>query len=385
MKKQLICGLSVLMAGVLLAGCTGKGNKQPESGNVTENTDTQTTQAESAGDANVKIKLKQVGVEVSLPDYMQNIHGYIYETETMVEEGLLVGSLNYTGNTPEKVEEFNKRFEESRGSDDPEAVAAFYEYMDEYNRKTIQTSLYTFIATKNGETMDDIPDMDFNGVAVKEYAKDYLDLGQNGAYHVYMFSTDYEKSKKISEDMGLEVAVPDKEFQDEFDRLSPKDINEFAKYVTIFDPEVVNPLGIGDVIEFEATDFEGNTVSSKELFAANKITFVNLWATWCSWCKDEMPEIEAYSKDWEKDGVGVLGACLDGADKNDEAKQILKDNGVSYTNVYMNNFKEVFPQVKSYPTTYIVDSEGRIVSEPIVGAAVATYKDAVSDALNNVK
>ena len=383
MKKQLICGLSLLMAGVLLSGCMGK--KQPESDNMTENTGAQTTEAGSAEDTNSKITLKQVGVEVALPDYMQNIHGYIYGNETMVDEGFTVGSLSYVGAAPAEVEEFNKRFEESRGSDDPEAVAAFYEYMDEYNKKTIQTSLYTFIATKNGETLEDIPEMNYSGIEVKEYAKDYLDLGEKGAYHFYMFSTDYEKSTKISESMGLDVAVPEKEFQEEFDRLSPKDINEFAKYVTIFDPEVINPLGIGDVIEFEATDFEGNKVSSKELFAANKITFVNLWATWCSWCKDEMPEIEAYSKDWEKDGVGVLGACLDGAEKNDEAKQILKDNGVSYTNVYMNNFTEVFPQVKSYPTTYIVDSDGRIVSEPIVGAAVEKYKDAVNDALNNVK
>ena len=44
-------------------------------------------------------------------------------------------------------------------------------------------------------------------------------------------------------------------------------------------------------VEFETVDLDGKTVSSRELFAENKVTMINFWGTFCGPCIREMPEL----------------------------------------------------------------------------------------------
>jgi hypothetical protein len=54
---------------------------------------------------------------------------------------------------------------------------------------------------------------------------------------------------------------------------------------------------------------------------------------------------------------------------------------VDYINLWAeDNIDEVFP-VAGYPTTIFVDREGKILIDPIVGAAVNKYRDAMAEAL----
>ena len=54
----------------------------------------------------------------------------------------------------------------------------------------------------------------------------------------------------------------------------------------------------GSSISFQTTDLDGNAVDSKDLFAKNKITMINIWGTYCGPCVEEMPEIEVISKEY---------------------------------------------------------------------------------------
>ena len=42
-------------------------------------------------------------------------------------------------------------------------------------------------------------------------------------------------------------------------------------------------------VAFETTDLDGNTVNSADLFAASKLTMINIWGTFCGPCISEMP------------------------------------------------------------------------------------------------
>ena len=58
----------------------------------------------------------------------------------------------------------------------------------------------------------------------------------------------------------------------------------------------------------------------------------------------------------------------------DEAKDILTKKGVSYKNIWFDSNSEAGKFTSglfSYPTTYVVDKNGNIVGEPIVGAITA--------------
>lgn len=126
---------------------------------------------------------------------------------------------------------------------------------------------------------------------------------------------------------------------------------------------------------FDGKDLAGNEVKSSTLFGENTVTVVNFWFTTCSPCVGELAELEALNKQLaEKDGavVGINSFTLDG-DKTAiaEAKDILAKKGVSYKNIWFDSKSEAgefTSGLYSYPTTYVVDKNGNIVGEPIVGA-----------------
>lgn len=126
---------------------------------------------------------------------------------------------------------------------------------------------------------------------------------------------------------------------------------------------------------FDGKDLAGNEVKSSTLFGENTVTVVNFWFTTCSPCVGELAELEALNKQLAEKGgavVGINSFTLDG-DKTDiaEAKDILTKKGVSYKNIWFDSKSEAgefTSGLYSYPTTYVVDKNGNIVGEPIVGA-----------------
>lgn len=126
---------------------------------------------------------------------------------------------------------------------------------------------------------------------------------------------------------------------------------------------------------FDGKDLDGNEVKSSTLFAGNTVTVVNFWFTTCSPCVGEIPELEALNKKLSEKGgavVGINSFTLDG-DKTaiSEAKDILTKKGASYKNIWFESKSEAgkfTSGLYSYPTTYVVDKNGNIVGEPIVGA-----------------
>ena len=129
---------------------------------------------------------------------------------------------------------------------------------------------------------------------------------------------------------------------------------------------------------FDGKDLDGNEVKSSTLFAGNTVTVVNFWFTTCSPCVGELADLEALNKQLAEKGgavVGINSFTLDG-DKTaiSDAKDILTKKGVSYKNIWFDSKSEAgkfTSGLYSYPTTYVVDKNGNIVGEPIVGAITA--------------
>ena len=126
---------------------------------------------------------------------------------------------------------------------------------------------------------------------------------------------------------------------------------------------------------FEGKDLDGNTVKSDELFSANAVTVVNFWFTTCNPCVGELAELDALNKELAEKGGALIGVntfTLDGDEAAiSEAKDVLAKKGATYQNVYFNSDGEAgkfTENIFAYPTTYVVDRNGNIVGEPIVGA-----------------
>ena len=126
---------------------------------------------------------------------------------------------------------------------------------------------------------------------------------------------------------------------------------------------------------FEGKDLDGNTVKSDELFSANAVTVVNFWFTTCNPCVGELSELDALNKELAEKGGSLIGVntfTLDGDEAAiSEAKDVLAKKDATYQNVYFNSDGEAgkfTTNIFAYPTTYVVDRNGNIVGEPIVGA-----------------
>ena len=126
---------------------------------------------------------------------------------------------------------------------------------------------------------------------------------------------------------------------------------------------------------FEGKDLDGNTVKSDELFSGNAVTVVNFWFTTCNPCVGELAELDALNKELAEKGgalIGINAFTLDGDEGAiSEAKDVLAKKGATYQNVYFDSDGEAgkfTTNIFAYPTTYVVDRNGNIVGDPIVGA-----------------
>ena len=144
--------------------------------------------------------------------------------------------------------------------------------------------------------------------------------------------------------------------------------------------------------QFEGKDLDGNSVDSS-LFANNAFTVVNFWFSGCKPCVDEMDDLDALNQRIKEQGGEVIGVnteTLDGnADNIATAKKILESAGASFRNIYFDPGSEAGKfalGIMAFPTTCVVDRQGNIVGEPIMGgidqeANMATLEKLIADAV----
>ena len=174
----------------------------------------------------------------------------------------------------------------------------------------------------------------------------------------------------------------DPNFFDEYKKLmeSKQDFIDSLTFVIPEYPETANP---GDVVYFETCDLDGNPVKSSDIFKDYKVTMINLWGTYCPPCRNELPEIEELSKKFKEKGVQIIGVCADATslETMEAAKSILKEKGCTYPCYAAFDGMDDILIAPGLPATFFVDSNGKMLTDSIVGAYVAQYEPAVDAAL----
>lgn len=137
--------------------------------------------------------------------------------------------------------------------------------------------------------------------------------------------------------------------------------------------------------EFSTTDMDGNKVTNN-IFADYDLTVVNFWATYCNPCIDELPELAEWKKELPNN-VNLIGLLVDvdekGSDQYKLAEKIIKETGADYQHlIATEEYDDLISDLVGVPTTFFVDSTGKIIGEPFAGADVDAYKQTVEDYLN---
>ena len=137
---------------------------------------------------------------------------------------------------------------------------------------------------------------------------------------------------------------------------------------------------------FATMDLDGNIVTSAEIYAGNRITMINFWATWCPPCVGELAELAEVHSRLREMGCGVVGILMDSYDPEgvEAAKTLMEQNGTNYPVLALSEELYGLTRVISaIPTTVFVDSSGILVGKPIVGALVDQYVPTVKALLES--
>lgn len=113
-----------------------------------------------------------------------------------------------------------------------------------------------------------------------------------------------------------------------------------------------------------APDFAAENIATGQRVTLDqyrgKVVLLNVWATWCEPCKEEMPAMERLHRELAEDGLEVVAVSVDVggkepirefADELDLSFDILHDRGQQITSTY---------QIFALPQSFVIDRRGRI-------------------------
>jgi peroxiredoxin len=113
---------------------------------------------------------------------------------------------------------------------------------------------------------------------------------------------------------------------------------------------------------FELPDLHGNQVTLADY--AGKIVVLDLWATWCPPCRQEIPFLVALYEEHKDEGLVVVGVGLDDGGAG-VLRPFVEQNGVTYPILVGNRDVGQAYRLQGIPTTFILDRDGRIAARHV--------------------
>lgn len=120
-----------------------------------------------------------------------------------------------------------------------------------------------------------------------------------------------------------------------------------------------------------APDFALNTLQEDKILRLSdlrgKKVILNMWASWCPPCVEEMPDLQAYYMDHQAEGIEVLAINLTEAEQNiDDVARFAESFELTFPiGLDKRSTTADLYQVTTIPTSYIIDTKGRIVHKVV--------------------
>lgn len=136
--------------------------------------------------------------------------------------------------------------------------------------------------------------------------------------------------------------------------------------------EKFNLINVGEL----APAFAGKTIDGHEIKLADlkgKVVLIDFWATWCTPCLAEMPNIrKAYDKYASSDGFVVIGISLDEDPKS--VARLARSKNIPWPQIVLgpaekNEIAKLYC-VASIPATFLIDRHGKVVAKDLRGGAL---------------
>ena len=161
------------------------------------------------------------------------------------------------------------------------------------------------------------------------------------------------------------------------------------------DSESTADASAGKYGSFETTDLAGNVVTA-DVFADHKLTMINVWATYCSPCLQEMPELGELSREYQDKGVQIIGIPIDTLEQDGTWSQSQVANAASLASQTGADYLHILPSqdliqaglgdIYAVPTTFFVDSSGNVTGDTYMGSkSKKEWEKIIDQTLENMK
>ena len=107
--------------------------------------------------------------------------------------------------------------------------------------------------------------------------------------------------------------------------------------------------------EFEITLLDGKVFKSSE--AKGEVIVVNLWATWCTYCREEMPALEKYYQRHKVDGLRLIAVSMDDDADDGKMRQVMQSYSYPGGIARLSKLKG-FGRIWRLPMTFVIDRNG---------------------------
>jgi peroxiredoxin len=125
---------------------------------------------------------------------------------------------------------------------------------------------------------------------------------------------------------------------------------------------------------FLAPDFSGTTLTGERLTLSElrgKTVLVNVWASWCTPCRAEMPAMERVYRDFRSKGFEILAVNAASQDDPAEAKAFVQEQGLTFpVLIDMDGQVSSLYQISSLPTSFFIDAQG-VIREVVIGGPMS--------------
>jgi thiol-disulfide isomerase/thioredoxin len=137
------------------------------------------------------------------------------------------------------------------------------------------------------------------------------------------------------------------------ERLKPTARGEVAAVLVPDQPRKIPGLAF--------KDGEGKVLTLKDF--AGKTVLLNLWATWCAPCRDEMPWLDTLQGEFGGPDFSVVAVSID-TQQPEKAKAFLEELKISKLGFFQDSSGKLFQDLKQagravgLPTTLLIDKQG---------------------------
>ncbi|MBF1304652.1 MAG: TlpA family protein disulfide reductase [Oribacterium sinus] len=369
------CLVTTLCLGLGLAGCQNKAaTEQKSSMAVSENADAQSL-AVSPEDAGVSVNMDSNGdsfkpADYTLPvkdEYVYEYLGLKFKLSEKIREAMKAKDIVMLDDQSPIDQElkygllsFSKLTEEQKNAEVAKMGDGYEKWQESLER------IGTIGMFEKSLSEDEI------GKITKCDSHTKLGESKDGKYSYYLSVISTADAETIEELKQTTVEITEKKERPEngFVLSEKSDLENTMAFST--DSQNVAT----DLSNLQTMDIDGKEFSGKD-FSDYDLTMVNVFATWCSPCVQEIPDLAEIQKEMKDKGVNIVGVVTDTVDQTGEnqealekAKLIRERSKAEYPFLIpdKSNFNGRLSGIQAFPETFFVDKKGQIVGETYSGS-----------------